>query len=687
MIYFKLVILSFCLSLSLVAEAKLLEDLMDKSHSKSSLSDKGETIGLKDKVKNGINDVKEQVQSWIKTFAPKSQEEMDREKRVQAELERQRRVQDEMNERSQALPSFESQERKQFKNFVDSAAQQIKNLDPLSVQSSAVLPDPSLPKTQRGVPYVNISPVEKLNKLNIGTEPVMTFQKLSLNDFVLGVDKFKMSSPLKGPNPISQREIDRWTSKKIDKALSEKILARKDYDLREVVTEEKIQKLTVVTKETEDIYKEYKKFSKSDLKLLAALILNKNGDKCHLVVGLFDDLSKKPKYKIESDYHLGICSIEMGFHSEAVERLLPLIKLESPYFSPKALVELSKKLPREFEVPFYEVVNNLKSPDLIKATQVDSVSYAAAKGAYKKEKYNQAITFASRIDAKSNLYPSAQFVIATSHYLLKNKTLAISTYKSLETLLEQSSDDNLKNLVTINLARIHFQTDKYTDALQYYLKIKKNHPLWVQGLIEQGWAQIMVGDYSGAIGNMYSLHSPYFKSVYMPESWAVRSIGYLNICQYGDAYSSLTKLEKNYGDWYRAVESYIKNNKTGENYYSTVTGYLKGKSDQNHSGLPFQVIREMARQRTYLNYQDSINLKVDELTQYDFIKSLIDKDIFNMKDRIVKAKARIDKLNADIKKAETAKQNLGNLTELTQQINFEKELIKKLNFQLPAYQQ
>lgn len=209
----------------------------------------------------------------------------------------------------------------------------------------------------------------------------------------------------------------------------------------------------------------------------------------------------------------------------------------------------------------------------------------------------------------------------------------------------------------------------------------------MQGLIEQGWTQIMVGDYPGAIGNMYSLHSPYFKSVYMPESWAVRTIGYLNICQYGDAYNSLTKLERSYGKWHKQIDSYINRQKLAKGYYFTVSNYLKGDSQKDRDGLPYQVIREMARQRTFLNYQDSLNYKVDEISQYSFIKSLISKDIQDMNWRIRKAKQRVVKLSTDIAKAKKDKSLVKNLTEWKQQISFERILIKKLNFQLAAYKQ
>src|SRR5690606_38382664 len=114
-------------------------------------------------------------------------------------------------------------------------------------------------------------------------------------------------------------------------------------------------------------------------------------------------------------------------------------------------------------------------------------------------------------------------------------------------------------LVAVNIARMYFSQKKYDKALDAYMQVPKDHPFWVQALIEQGWTQLALEDYAGAIGNMYSLHSPYFKTVYQPDSFVVRTIGYLNICQYGDAYKTLTWMEKDYRDWYSRTDNYLKN--------------------------------------------------------------------------------------------------------------------------------
>ena len=275
-----------------------------------------------------------------------------------------------------------------------------------------------------------------------------------------------------------------------------------------------------------------------------------------------------------------------------------------------------------------------------------------------------------------------------SDYNSKKLSTAVSRLHDLRDYLQTKAieDTNLKTLININLARIYFQSKKYRKSLEYYALIDKNHPLWVQALIEQGWAQTLTGDYAGAIGNMYSLHSPYFSAVYMPESWVVRTIGYINICQYGDAYNSLTTLEKKYRDWQDRVQMFRRKKNQAKDYYFTVINYLKGNSKKDVNGLPYQVIRELARRRAFLNVQGSINGKVDETAQYDFIYQLINKDKAQLKSRITKASQRLAKTRMDIAKANKNKDLMKFLTEWKKQAAFEKQLMTKLNFQLAAYE-
>src|SRR6185312_11892323 len=94
------------------------------------------------------------------------------------------------------------------------------------------------------------------------------------------------------------------------------------------------------------------------------------------------------------------------------------------------------------------------------------------------------------------------------------------------------------------------------------------------------------------------------------------SIGYLNICQYGDAYKTLTFLEKDYRDWMTKESGYLSSKGNPTNVYTTVKNYIRGKSTSDVDGVPYQVWREMAHRKDFLNAQEGLNDKIDESQRY-----------------------------------------------------------------------
>ena len=73
---------------------------------------------------------------------------------------------------------------------------------------------------------------------------------------------------------------------------------------------------------------------------------------------------------------------------------------------------------------------------------------------------------------------------------------------------------------------------------------------------------------------MYSIQSPFFSSVYKPESYVIRTVGYLNLCQYGDAYKTLSMLEHDYRPQLEKLEKYISSSGK-KDYYETVKNFLR----------------------------------------------------------------------------------------------------------------
>src|SRR5690606_1544863 len=117
----------------------------------------------------------------------------------------------------------------------------------------------------------------------------------------------------------------------------------------------------------------------------------------------------------------------------------------------------------------------------------------------------------------------------------------------------------------------------------------------------------------------------------------------------------LSYLEKDYRQWFSDAKKYMKTKKLASDYHDTVVTYLKGKSDQNVDGLPFQVVREMARQKFYLNKQAALNASIDEISRHKGIDEKIREEKARIRWKLQKAEERLAGVNASIKNAKVNK--------------------------------
>jgi tetratricopeptide (TPR) repeat protein len=95
-------------------------------------------------------------------------------------------------------------------------------------------------------------------------------------------------------------------------------------------------------------------------------------------------------------------------------------------------------------------------------------------------------------------------------------------------------DFHTRELAFMNLARIHYEARQNRAAIYYYGKVARGGEQWLESLYETAWAYYRLGDYERALGNMITLHAPFFKDEYFPESLTVKAIIYYENCRYAE---------------------------------------------------------------------------------------------------------------------------------------------------------
>lgn len=355
---------------------------------------------------------------------------------------------------------------------------------------------------------------------------------------------------------------------------------------------------------------------KREKDFLFLAILYHDQKACSEVIMNAHYLLSKGYDKPEVRYFLGSCQHQKKLYSESVPLLASVIRTGIDYYTQQAVEHLLDDLPTGYEEVIADALAPIEVYRKLDQKQKDFYNYILAKGRFIEGKYLDSSKLAEIVSSKSKFYRDAQYLLGASEYLRENAKGGIKILEDLsKKFAETERTSDLYSLTQITLARFHFELGQYKEAIKVYDKVHREHPLWFDSLTEKGWTQIRLQQYPEAIGNMYTLHSPFFKSIFKPETYVIRTIGYLNMCQFPDADKTLSYLEDVYPTWRSMVSEYVK--QPSFSAYKTAMAYLSGNSQKDVDGLPFPIIREMVRDKEFIVVQKKLNNIIDEITYYN----------------------------------------------------------------------
>jgi hypothetical protein len=147
-------------------------------------------------------------------------------------------------------------------------------------------------------------------------------------------------------------------------------------------------------------------------------------------------------------------------------------------------------------------------------------------------------------------------------------------------------------------------------------------------------------------------------------------------------------MEKDYREWHKRLESYLEG-KGAEplSMYRNVKAYIQSKSSTDLEGVPYQLWREMARRKDFLNIQTALNDKSDESRRYEGVNENIKKEKAGIRQRSENAKRRFDQLRAKINGLKVDKTLIREKPQWENSMKVEKELIIGLRYQLSILEQ
>jgi hypothetical protein len=98
----------------------------------------------------------------------------------------------------------------------------------------------------------------------------------------------------------------------------------------------------------------------------------------------------------------------------------------------------------------------------------------------------------------------------------------------------------------LQLARIAYSKGDDPRAQAWYSKVSRAAPEWLDALFESSWSHFRNGDDDKALGNLLTLHAPFFEGRYYPESYVLKALVLYENCRYPEARRALREFEARY---------------------------------------------------------------------------------------------------------------------------------------------
>lgn len=461
--------------------------------------------------------------------------------------------------------------------------------------------------------YEIFSAKGKIPRLDVGEEAA--YKSVGVGTTMSGVPALSLKPTEKRPSaPVV--DFDLKKSGVTPATAAKAVFGEKDANALPVLkTHEKVADPTTNASAVEP--KKLKELTPSEQRLLEAQIVLEKHDNPASALGLLVELvgDKDKSVQLEARFTYAMAARKIGLASEYRATMMKIMvdNKDNKEWGRRATESLVREV-EALEIPDMKVLMTEVARHEVETDGNDAYNFYVAKYNLEAGDLTQVEDALKNIPEKSKYRVDSLLVSALSAYRQGNAALA---EVQLETMLKEADKENsLRSIGALTLARIRFQRGEYKDASKAYLEVDKSNALWLQAMTEQAWTQILLQDYEGAAGNMFSLHTDFFKNAFAPESYSARSVAYLNLCQYGDGSQTLTNFKHKYGPLVVRLEKYRSEKKAAQDDYDTVKTWLKNSDLKEVNGLPRSFIVELARHPSFTRTQNQINNFEDELDRF-----------------------------------------------------------------------
>lgn len=118
--------------------------------------------------------------------------------------------------------------------------------------------------------------------------------------------------------------------------------------------------------------------------------------------------------------------------------------------------------------------------------------------------------------------------------------------KIISSLLKNEDTTLSKDLLNLTAGRLLYQNGYFEPAAKYYEKITKGSDYWLEAQEELAWTFVRKGEPQNSLAVTRTLVNPIFKSEVGPETYFVKALSELRVCDYGAVIDDLRVFSKEF---------------------------------------------------------------------------------------------------------------------------------------------
>ena len=325
--------------------------------------------------------------------------------------------------------------------------------------------------------------------------------------------------------------------------------------------------------------------------------------------------------KVKAEWGLAQSLQQLGFYYSASKYYSVIVRRgprdDNPWFR-KALEELGN-INSAMSLGQSHVVQLFKTkidPAAVPGPARGFYFYYLGIEAFNKRRFEEAAANFRRVPSGSPYYTKALFHLGVVANLSWSHSDAIRNFESVRS--GARSDDEggawLREQANLNIARVYYETKRYRESIQYYAQLPRESDNWLEAIFEASWAFFLMQKHNNTLGNIHTLHSPFFDNRFFPESYILQSITFLRLCRYKEVKNSLQGFKGRYKPVFQDVKSMLdQHSENPKGFFRLTFDYKVGTLDKYKNA--WSILDALSRTDIFKEAGNTIRFSDNEISR------------------------------------------------------------------------